>query len=324
LLLDVRGLRTAFHTAAGAWPAVDGVDLQLARGEILGLVGESGSGKSVTGFSLLGLIDPPGEIVAGEVWFKGTDLRTLDAEQMRQLRGNRIAMIFQDPLMTLNPVLRIGEQMMEAILMHEAVPHDEAQRRCRDALELVGLASPESRLRSYPHEFSGGMRQRVAIAIAMLNRPDLIIADEPTTALDVTIQGQILYRMQEICRTLNTAMIWITHDLGVISALADRVAVMYAGSIVETGPVEQILDAPRHPYTLGLLRSIPRTTQPGARLRQIDGMAPSLSNRQVGCAFQPRCPYAIARCTQQAPESVTEGERSFRCYAPVDPAAPSA
>jgi peptide/nickel transport system ATP-binding protein len=324
LLLDVRGLRTAFHTAAGAWPAVDGIDLRLRRGEILGLVGESGSGKSVTGFSLLGLIEPPGEIVDGEVWFNGTDLRTLDAERMRQLRGNRIAMIFQDPLMTLNPVLRIGEQMMEAILMHETVPNDDAVRRCRDALALVGIASPEARLRSYPHEFSGGMRQRVAIAIAMLNHPDLIIADEPTTALDVTIQGQILFRMQEICRTNNTAMIWITHDLGVVSALADRVAVMYAGRIVETGPVEQILQAPRHPYTLGLLRSIPRTTHPGARLRQIDGMAPSLSNRPTGCAFQPRCPNAIASCARQSPDLAAEGERSFFCHAPVDPTALSA
>jgi peptide/nickel transport system ATP-binding protein len=225
-ILEVRGLRTAFHTEAGAWLAVDGVDLTVRRGEIVGLVGESGSGKSVTGFSLLGLIDPPGEVVDGEVKFKGTDLRKLSEEQMRQLRGNRIAMIFQDPLMTLNPVLRIGEQMMEAILTHENVSRAEAEARCRDALAMVGIPSPERRLKSYPHEFSGGMRQRVAIAIAMLNKPDLIICDEPTTALDVTIQGQILYRMQEICREHNTALIWITHDLGVVAELADRVAVM--------------------------------------------------------------------------------------------------
>ena len=243
-ILEVRGLRTAFHTEAGAWLAVDGVDLTVRRGEIVGLVGESGSGKSVTGFSLLGLIDPPGEVVDGEVKFKGTDLRKLSEEQMRQLRGNRIAMIFQDPLMTLNPVLRIGEQMMEAILTHEDVPRAEAEERCREALAMVGIPSPEKRLKSYPHEFSGGMRQRVAIAIAMLNKPDLIICDEPTTALDVTIQGQILYRMQEICREHNTALIWITHDLGVVAELADRVAVMYAGRIVESGPVEEVLDAP--------------------------------------------------------------------------------
>ncbi|SFC07896.1 peptide/nickel transport system ATP-binding protein [Polaromonas sp. OV174] len=318
LLLDVRGLRTAFHTAAGAWPAVDGVDLTLRRGEILGLVGESGSGKSVTGFSLLGLIDPPGEIVAGEVRFDGTDLRTLTEEQMRHLRGNRIAMIFQDPLMTLNPVLRIGEQMMEAILTHENVSRESALARCRDALGMVGIASPESRLQSYPHEFSGGMRQRVAIAIAMLNHPDLIIADEPTTALDVTIQGQILYRMQEICKTQNTALIWITHDLGVVAELADRVAVMYAGRIVETGPVADILESPRHPYTLGLLQSMPRMTKPGQRLQQINGMAPSLSSRPLGCAFQPRCTHAVASCAEQLPPITTEGTRSFRCHAPVE------
>ena len=217
ILLDVRGLRTAFHTEAGAYLAVDGVDLTVRRGEIVGLVGESGSGKSVTGFSLLGLIDPPGEVVDGEVKFKGTDLRKLTEEQMRQLRGNRIAMIFQDPLMTLNPVLRIGEQMMEAILTHENVSRAQAEERCREALAMVGIPSPEKRLKSYPHEFSGGMRQRVAIAIAMLNKPDLIICDEPTTALDVTIQGQILYRMQEICREHNTALIWITHDLVISS-----------------------------------------------------------------------------------------------------------
>src|SRR5690606_39943372 len=219
-------------------------------------------------------IDPPGEVVSGEILFKGQDLRKLDEEGMRRLRGNRIAMIFQDPLMTLNPVLRIGEQMMEAILTHERVPVAQARERCREALAMVGIPSPETRLDSYPHEFSGGMRQRVAIAIAMLNNPDLIICDEPTTALDVTIQGQILYRMQEICRLHNTALIWITHDLGVVAELADHVAVMYAGRIVEAGPVAQVLDAPRHPYTRGLLDSMPANTAPGARLHQIEGMAP--------------------------------------------------
>ncbi|WP_459616634.1 ABC transporter ATP-binding protein [Bordetella sp. 2513F-2] len=317
LILDVRGLRTAFHTEAGAWPAVDGVDLSVRRGEILGLVGESGSGKSVTGFSLLGLIDPPGEVVAGEIRFKGQDLRGLPEEQMRRLRGNRIAMIFQDPLMTLNPVLRIGEQMLEAILTHADVPRAAALERCREALEMVGIPSPEKRLQSYPHEFSGGMRQRVAIAIAMLNKPDLIICDEPTTALDVTIQGQILYRMQQICREHDTALIWITHDLGVVAELADRVAVMYAGRIVETGPVDEVLDAPRHPYTRGLLESMPAQTRPGARLQQIDGMAPSLSARPSGCAFRPRCPNAVTRCTEQAPAPIQEGARSYRCYAPI-------
>jgi len=323
ILLDVRGLRTAFHTEAGAWPAVDGVDLAVRRGEILGLVGESGSGKSVTGFSLLGLIDPPGEVVDGEILFRGQDLRTYDEERMRQLRGNRIAMIFQDPLMTLNPVLRVGEQMLEAIQTHADVPRREALERCRQALERVGIPSPEARLRSYPHEFSGGMRQRVAIAIALLNQPDLIICDEPTTALDVTIQGQILYQMQQICREQQTALIWITHDLGVVAELADRVAVMYAGRIVETGPVDQVLDAPRHPYTRGLLESMPARTRPGERLRQIDGMAPTLSARPSGCAFRQRCPSAVTRCTEQAPAPTREGARSYRCYAPILPPAPS-
>ncbi|ANY14680.1 ABC transporter ATP-binding protein [Bordetella pseudohinzii] len=316
-LLEVRGLRTAFHTEAGAWPAVDGVDLTVKRGEIVGLVGESGSGKSVTGFSLLGLIDPPGEVVEGEIRFKGKDLRKLNEEQMRQLRGNRIAMIFQDPLMTLNPVLKVGEQMLEAILTHENMPRQQALERCREALAMVGIPSPEKRLNAYPHEFSGGMRQRVAIAIAMLNRPDLIICDEPTTALDVTIQGQILYRMQEICREHQTALIWITHDLGVVAELADKVAVMYAGRIVESGPVNEVLDAPRHPYTRGLLDSMPARTQPGSRLHQINGMAPSLSARPSGCAFRPRCPNVIPRCTEQPPAATHEGPRSFRCYVPI-------
>ncbi|OZI47426.1 methionine ABC transporter ATP-binding protein [Bordetella genomosp. 5] len=317
ILLDVRGLRTAFHTEAGAWPAVDGVDLTVRRGEIVGLVGESGSGKSVTGFSLLGLIDPPGEVVEGEIRFKGEDLRGASEERMRQLRGDRISMIFQDPLMTLNPVLRISEQMIEAIQTHAKVSKADALERCREALEMVGIPSPEKRLHSFPHEFSGGMRQRVAIAIAMLNRPDLIICDEPTTALDVTIQGQILYRMQNICREHNTALIWITHDLGVVAELADRVAVMYAGRIVEVGPVEQILTSPRHPYTRGLLDSMPARSLPGERLHQINGMAPSLSARPSGCAFRPRCPNVIPRCTEKAPAVTTEGARSYRCYVPI-------
>lgn len=316
-ILQVRGLRTAFHTEAGAWPAVDGVDLTVRRGEILGLVGESGSGKSVTGFSILGLIDPPGEVFEGEVLFKGKNLKDLDEEGMRQLRGDRIAMIFQDPLMTLNPVLKVGEQMMEAILTHADVPASEARERCRKALELVGIPSPEKRLDSYPHEFSGGMRQRVAIAIAMLNNPDLIICDEPTTALDVTIQGQILYRMQEICREHDTALIWITHDLGVVAELADNVAVMYAGRIVESGPVDVVLDAPRHPYTQGLLESMPGHTIPGTRLHQINGMAPTLAGRPEGCPFRPRCPRAIERCAVEMPPVEEEGNRNFRCFVPI-------
>jgi len=317
-ILDVRGLRTAFHTQAGAWPAVDGVDFNVRRGEIVGLVGESGSGKSVTGFSLIGLIDPPGEVIDGQVLFEGRDLRGMTEEQLRKLRGNEIAMIFQDPLMTLNPVLKVGEQMREAIQTHHPkVTRQQADKRCVEALEMVGIPAAAERLNAYPHEFSGGMRQRVAIAIAMLNNPKLIIADEPTTALDVTIQGQILYQMQKLCRAHDTALIWITHDLGVIAELADRVAVMYAGRIVETGTVDEVLSSPRHPYTKGLLSSMPATAEPGARLAQIDGMAPSLAGREIGCAFRPRCPNAVARCGESPPEITVEGDRNYRCYVPI-------
>ncbi len=317
-LLELRGLRTAFHTRQGAWPAVDGVDLLVHPGEIVGLVGESGSGKSVTGFSIMRLIDPPGEIVAGEILFNGRDLLKIAEDDMRRLRGDRIAMIFQDPLMTLNPVLRISEQMLEAIQTHHPeVPRDEALARCQQTLEMVGIADAAARLHNYPHAFSGGMRQRVAIAIAMLNQPDLLIADEPTTALDVTIQGQILYRMQELCRLHGTAMIWITHDLGVVAELADRIAVMYAGRIVESGPTGEVIDAPRHPYTQGLLRSMPGNRAPGKRLYQINGMAPNLTTRPVGCAFSPRCERAQPQCVAQDPAQTIEGTRSHRCHFPI-------
>ncbi|HWK69753.1 MAG TPA: ABC transporter ATP-binding protein [Burkholderiaceae bacterium] len=317
-LLEVRGLQTAFHTDAGAWLAVDGVDLTVGRGEILGLVGESGSGKSVTGFSLVGLIDPPGEVVAGSVRFDGMELRGLDEAQLRTLRGNRIAMIFQDPLMTLNPVLKVGEQMAEAIYTHDpAAGKTQIRERCVQALTQVGIPSPESRLDNYPHEFSGGMRQRVAIAIAMLNRPDLIIADEPTTALDVTIQAQILFEMQKLCAEQNTALIWITHDLGVVAELADKVAVMYAGRIVEYGTVEQVLSHPVHPYTRGLLDSMPGQAAPGSRLAQIDGMAPTLTGRETGCPFRPRCSRSAEVCARQAPDIERRGERQYRCHFPI-------
>ena len=317
-LLEVKNLQTVFHTEEGAWPAVSDIHISLQPGEILGLVGESGSGKSVTGFSIFGMIDAPGEVTQGQVLFKGQDLRALSAESMRKLRGDRIAMIFQDPLMTLNPVLRIEEQMLEAINAHQKMPKADAIKRCVEALAMVGIPAPEKRLRSYPHEFSGGMRQRVAIAIAMLNKPDLIICDEPTTALDVTIQGQILYRMQQICQEHGTALIWITHDLGVIAELADRVAVMYAGRIVETGTVAEVLDAPRHPYTQGLLNSLPAQATPGARLSQINGMAPSLSGRVPGCAFAPRCTRATPQCVADQPPVTTIPGREFRCFVPLE------
>ena len=316
-LLDVRGLRTAFHALDGAWLAVDGVDFTMRRGEVLGLVGESGSGKSVTGFSLVGLIDPPGEILTGEVLFQGEDLRTASQERLRDLRGNRIAMIFQDPLMTLNPVLSIGEQMSEAILEHRDCSRAEALAEVALALGRVGISSPQTRLKQYPHEFSGGMRQRVAIATALVNSPDLIIADEPTTALDVTIQSQILYEVQKLSRETGTAILWITHDLAVVGELADRVAVMYAGRIVETGPVDDVLDRPRHPYTLGLLNSAASHAQPGRRLRQIDGVAPRIDSRPSGCPFRPRCDRAVPLCAEQDPAPQGDTERNFRCHNPV-------
>ncbi len=316
-VLSVRGLKTVFHALDGAWPAVDGVDFTVARGEVLGLVGESGSGKSVTGFSVVQLIDPPGEVVAGEVLFGGIDLRTASEERLRQLRGDRIAMIFQDPLMTLNPVLSIGEQMTEAILEHRRCSRAEALDKAARALGRVGISSPQARLKQFPHEFSGGMRQRVAIAIALLNEPELIIADEPTTALDVTIQAQILYEVQTLARETGTAVIWITHDLAVVAELADRVAVMYAGRIVEIGGADIVLDRPRHPYTLGLLKSSAAMVEPGERLHQIDGMAPRIDSRPSGCPFRPRCGRVLPVCADVDPAPADHDGRTLRCHNPV-------
>jgi len=295
-LLDVRDLMTAFATRDGELRAVDGVSLTLERGEILGLVGESGSGKSVTGFSILGLVDPPGRVLGGSVRFEGKELVGADPETLRSLRGRRIAMIFQDPMMTLNPVLSVETQMVETVLAHERVSRANARERALAVLGQVGIAAPAERLAQYPHQVSGGMRQRVAIAIALLHRPSLIIADEPTTALDVTVQGQILYEMQRLVRDAGSALIWITHDLAVIAGLADRVAVMYAGRIVEEGPVDDVLDAPLHPYTRGLIDSVPANNPVGWRLRQIPGMTPSLLHLDSGCAFRSRCTRAVPAC----------------------------
>ena len=316
LTLDVQGLSTHFFTRAGVVKAVDDISFSVARGRVLGLVGESGSGKSVTGFSLIGLVDPPGRITTGKILFQGRDLTKLDERALRDLRGNRIAMIFQDPMMTLNPVLRIDTQMIETVMAHDNVSREVARQRSRDALGMVGIPSPEERLTSYPHQFSGGMRQRVAIAIALLHRPDLIIADEPTTALDVTIQAQILAEVQRLAREVGTALIWITHDLSVIAGLADDIAVMYAGRIVETGRVEEVLDRPLHPYTHGLIGSVPSRNARGSRLRQIPGMTPSLLNLPVGCPFRSRCPRADAACAADPPDSFPIEGRTLRCFHP--------
>jgi len=315
--LQVENLQTHFFTKAGVARAVDGVSFSVGQGEVMGLVGESGSGKTVTGFSLIDLVDPPGRIVGGRILFKGEDLVQASEERMAQLRGNRIAMIFQDPMMTLNPVLRIDTQMIETILAHDSsVSKEDARQRSRDALGQVGIPSPDERLRAYPHQFSGGMRQRVAIAIALLNKPDLIIADEPTTALDVTIQGQILFEAQKLCRETGTAMIWVTHDLAVVAGLADKISVMYAGRIVEQGAIDDVLDHPVHPYTRGLLGSVPGHNTRGQRLYQIPGMTPSLLNLPEGCAFQARCPSADDACKTMPEITEPVANRQVRCFHP--------
>ncbi len=314
--LEVESLRTHFFTRAGTVKAVDDVSFSVGAGEILGLAGESGSGKSITGFSVLGLIDPPGRIVSGAIRFKGEDLVTASEDRLQDLRGNRIAMIFQDPMMTLNPVLRVDTQMIEAIQAHKKVDRKTARQRAYDALEMVGIPSPGERLNAYPHQLSGGMRQRVAIAIAFLNEPDLIIADEPTTALDVTIQAQILHEAQALCRKTGTAMIWITHDLAVVAGLADRIAVMYAGRIVETGETDDVIDRPLHPYSVGLLGSVPSANKRGERLNQIPGMTPNLIGLPPGCAFKARCPRAGETCNVAPGVSEPESGRKIRCHHP--------
>jgi len=316
-VLRVEELRTHFFTKAGVVKAVDDVSFIVNRGEVMGLVGESGSGKSMTGYSLMGLIDPPGRIVGGRILLDGIDVIKLSGEEMRQMRGNRVAMIFQDPMMTLNPVLRIDTQMIEAIVAHRKVSAGDAHAMAAAALSKVGIPSPEERLSAYPHQFSGGMRQRVAIAIALLNEPDLIIADEPTTALDVTIQGQILYEMQKLTRETGAAVIWITHDLSVVAGLADQVSVMYAGRIVEQGTAEQVLGRPRHPYTRGLLDSVPANNARGARLKQIPGMTPSLLDLPPGCPFRERCSYAQSDCARTPLMRPLTAGQSVRCHHPL-------
>ena len=336
-MLEVADLKTHFFTKTGILRAVDGVDLAVHAGQVLGIVGESGSGKSIMGLSIMGLVDAPGRIVEGRIDFKGVDLRALDMEAMRRLRGDRIAMIFQDPMMTLNPVLAIGTQMTETLAAHRGVGSRFAapgarrdrmskaamRERAVEVLAKVGIASPRERLSAYPHQLSGGMRQRVAIAIALLNDPDLIICDEPTTALDVTIQAQILAEMQALIRETDMALIWITHDLAVVAGLADRVGVMYAGRIVESGSTGEILEAPRHPYTRGLIDSTPaaaaaRNQTGSRRLAQIPGTPPSLARLPRGCAFRPRCPRATGACLVEPPSVIDASGRSLRCFHPID------
>jgi peptide/nickel transport system ATP-binding protein len=317
-LLDVRDLETHFHTKAGVVKAVDGVSFTVAASEIVGLVGESGSGKSVTGFSVLGLIDAPGRIAGGSIKLNGRELVGLSHGALRSMRGREIAMVFQDPSTTLNPVLTIGRQMRLALAAHERLSDKAANARAAEVLAQVGIPDARRRLEAYPHQFSGGMRQRVAIAIALLNRPKLMVCDEPTTALDVSIQAQVLAEMKSLAQSLGTAMIWISHDLATVSSLASRLLVMYAGRIIEEGSAATVLRAPRHPYTRGLLDSLPGLAARGQELRQIPGTTPSLLKMPPGCAFAPRCAYSSGICTT-APERVASDNRAVRCHHPLAP-----
>ncbi len=316
-LLAVRNLRTYFHVMDGTVRAVDGVDFSLKKGEALGVVGESGCGTSVTALSIMQLIDrPPGEIAGGEIWFDGRDLLQLPPGEMRFVRGNDIAMIFQEPMTSLNPVFTIGDQIAEAIILHQHVRRAEAMKRAIKSLASVGVAAPERRVKQYPHELSGGMRQRVMIAMAISCEPKLLIADEPTTALDVTIQAQILELIKEIQAETGTALLLITHDLAVVAETVQTVAVMYAGRIVELGTVEEVLLHPQHPYTQGLLNSIPALHKRGRELDVIKGVVPNPFRMPPGCKFEPRCPYRWDRCRECEPDlfSVGTGAARARCF----------
>jgi peptide/nickel transport system ATP-binding protein len=314
-LLEVRDLATHFFTRAGVVKAVDGVSFDVHVGQVVGLVGESGSGKSVTGYSILGLVDPPGRIVEGSIAFEGRELTRLDAAELRAIRGRRISMVFQDATATLNPVLSIGTQMLLAARAHEPLSERAARALCLDTLARVGIPDPVSRFGAFPHQLSGGMRQRVAIAIALLHRPALIIADEPTTALDVSVQAQIIHEMRGLVRNSGTSMIWITHDLATVSSLADDILVMYAGQVVEAGPTRTILKTPRHPYTRGLLDSVPSRNPRGVELPQIAGSTPSLLDLPKGCPFAPRCHAASPAC-EVAPRVEFADGREIRCHHP--------
>lgn len=316
-VLSVQDLEVQFPSPAGWQPAVNGVSFDLRRGETLGLVGESGSGKTMTGYALMRLVPPPGRIAGGRVRLGADDLLALTEPAMRRLRGDRIAIVMQDPMACLNDVLRIGPQMMEAVTSHRRMGRAALRALARDMLGRVGIPSPEERLDAYPHELSGGMRQRVAIATALINRPDVIIADEPTTALDVTIQAQILSEVRRACQEDGTALLWITHDLSVVAGLADRIAVMYAGRIVEHGPADTVIGTPLHPYADGLMASVPARNTPGARLRQIPGSMPSLGTLPSGCAFRPRCERAGDGCEELPPLAELRPEHAARCIYPL-------
>jgi peptide/nickel transport system ATP-binding protein len=318
-LLELRDLRVEFPTRRGTLTALDGVSFAIAPGEVLGVVGESGAGKSMTGAAIIGLLEPPGRIAGGQILLNGRRIDGLPAAEMRRVRGREIGAIFQDPLTTLNPLYRVGDQLVETMLAHLDITPAEARKRAVDWLDLVGIPAAAQRIGSYPHEFSGGMRQRVVIALALCAEPRLIVADEPTTALDVSIQAQVIALLKRLAREQGTAMMLITHDMGVIADTADRVAVMYAGRIVEIGPVREVVKHPKHPYSVGLMASIPPLDRRVERLAQIEGAMPRLSAIPRGCAFNPRCPHVFDRCRAERPELLDAGAGRAACWL-YDPA----
>ncbi len=313
-VLSVRDLTVEFVTRRATLRALDKISFDIARGEVLGVVGESGAGKSVTGSAIIGLIDPPGRIAGGEVILSGERVDNLPPDAMRKVRGKRIGMIFQDPLTSLNPLYRVGEQLIETIQTHTSLNAADARARAIALLDEVGIPAPERRIDGYPHEFSGGMRQRVVIALALCAEPEFIIADEPTTALDVSVQAQIIALIKRLCRERGTSVMLVTHDMGVIAETADRVAVMYAGRIAEIGPVRQVVKEPLHPYAKGLMGAIPSLEGEAERLVQIPGSMPRLSAIPPGCAFNPRCAHAFARCHVERPELIPVGDRKVACH----------
>jgi peptide/nickel transport system ATP-binding protein len=313
-VLSVRNLRVEFPTRRGTLVAVDDVSFDIAPGEVLGVVGESGAGKSMTGSAIIGLIEPPGRIAGGEVLLDGQPISQLPEEAMRRIRGRRIGMVFQDPLTSLNPLYRIGDQIVETIRTHLDVSESEARARAIALLTEAGIQGAADRMDAYPHQFSGGMRQRVVLALALAAEPELVIADEPTTALDVSIQAQIIRLLKRLCRERGAAVMLITHDMGVIAETADRVAVMYAGRIVEIGPVRDVVHNPQHPYTKGLMGSIPTLDSTAARLTQIPGAMPRLTAIPPGCAFHPRCPHKFARCLTERPVRIPAGRSEAACW----------
>ncbi len=313
-VLSIRDLRVEFAMRRGVLTAIDGVSFDIGRGEVLGVVGESGAGKSVTGAAIIGLVDPPGRVADGEIRLGGERIDGLSEDEMRAVRGRRIGMIFQDPLTSLNPLFSVGDQLVETMRSHLDLTAGEARRRALALLVEVGIPAAEERIGAYPHEFSGGMRQRVVIALALCAEPELVIADEPTTALDVSVQAQILALIKRLCRDRGTAVMLVTHDMGVVANTADRVAVMYAGRLAEIGPVSDLIDQPLHPYAVGLMGAIPSLDQDARRLVQIPGTMPRLSAIPGGCAFHPRCPQAFERCAARRPPLVAKDGRTVACH----------